>query len=616
MHQSTPTPPLLHTPRMWRALLVAMCCAWAGCSLLRAPVDAPDAGPDDASDAGPTDAGPTDAGPGEAPTITRIDGTGTERAVVGSTDVADAVPAVHRLQDTLRVYGEHLDVVTSAVLLDDSAGSDQRPIPLALLQATSSTERDMRLPSTISAALYTLVLFAAGGEARAGVFLLQGEQGLQGEVGLTALVETTTLQPGGECAAGGLTVSTGIDTNRDGVLNDGEVDPTQTKTVCAPTADDALNCTDDVCVLTQPLIVEGSITADLVDTGALTATTADLDDVVANDITSATATIDDIPVDNSSLAISNIDPISVATEEELHAAFASLDGRRIAGNVDIVVTQDIEMTTQVTVRHPDGERIRLLGAAPTTQLTFPSTAHGIVVIGGGLTIEQLTLAGSGGNSGIFSQSGARVRVNSGVTVSGFGVGINATAADVSLGNGTAIVGTTVRSGTGVFATDGAVVRSACTTESFVDVSHFRIGWLARNNAVIIADRCSALDVERGFNVTFGAFVSAVGAEVQVTRTNLATSSFAGALAGGSSGLFDELKGTGDNQGISVADGAAAQANNITLSTAGTTLSASRNGTIAAQSGTGTAFTGSEGVVAASSGYACSGTGCQVLPPLP
>jgi hypothetical protein len=259
---------------MWRALLLAMCCAWAGCSLLRAPVDDPDA-----ADAGPDN---DDA----VPTITSIDGTGTARDIVNGPELDGAVPASHRLQDTLRIGGAHLDVVTSAALIDNAGVST----PLALLEASSSTERDMRLPPTVSAALYTLVLVAAGGEAQAQVFLLQGEQGVQGDVGLTALVDTTALEPGIECAAGGISVTTGIDTNRDGTLNDDEVDAEKTKTVCAPTADDALNCTDAGCVLTQPLRVEGSITADLVDTRALTAITADVDDVVANAISASTTT--------------------------------------------------------------------------------------------------------------------------------------------------------------------------------------------------------------------------------------------------------------------------------------------------------------------------------------
>ena len=258
---------------MWRVLLVAMCCAWAGCSLLRAPVD--DADPD----GGPVDA---DA----APIITAVDGTGTARAIVGAPAVDNAVAAAHRLQDTLRLRGEHLDDVTSAALVDDAGTST----PLALLAASSSTERDMRLPPTITAGLYTLVLVAAAGEAQAQVFLLQGEQGVQGEVGLTSLVDTTPLAPGEACAAGGVEIRSGIDADRDAVLDDDELDTKET--VCAPTADNALNCTDDGCVLTQPLIVQSTISADAIDVaGELTATT----------VVSETAAFDDVVVDAASV---------------------------------------------------------------------------------------------------------------------------------------------------------------------------------------------------------------------------------------------------------------------------------------------------------------------------
>lgn len=570
---------------MWRVVLTTLCCVLAGCSLLRAPVDDADAGPGDTDTDTDTDT--------DVPVITGIDGTGTARAVVGAPDFNDARPATHRLQDTLRVSGEHLDVVTSAVLIDDLGTST----PLALLQASSSTERDMRLPPTISAALYTLVLVASAGEARAQVFLLQGEQGVQGDVGLTSLVDTTPLLPGDLCAAGGVAVSSGIDSNRNAVLDDDEVDTTET--VCAPTANDALNCTDDGCVLTQPLIVQSTISAEAVDvTGDITATT----------VVSTAAAFDAVAIDAEPVEPSPIGDreFSVGTAQELLDTFALFNDRRIAGTIDVVVTQDIAMTSTLTVRHPDGARIRLVGATPAVTLTFPDNG---ISVDTALTIEALTLRGTTG-TGIVALPGAQVRVGAGVTVSGFSVGINATAARVSLANGVEFIGPSgARSGTGVFATDGAVVRAACTSTDFVRTSHYLVGWSARGNSVLIADRCRADDVERGFNINLGGYLSGNDAVVDA-------GSFVVAVANGAVGQLDRLVGTSAGQGILAADGAVAIGGSMNITSSSQALVAVRNGLVQASAGgSGTAFAGDQGIVTATSGFACSTvTGfCIALP---
>lgn len=56
-----------------------------------------------------------------------------------------------------------------------------------------------------------------------------GENGQDGANGLNSLTNTEVLQAGSDvCAQGGLAIHTGLDDNRDGILNDDEVDATQT----------------------------------------------------------------------------------------------------------------------------------------------------------------------------------------------------------------------------------------------------------------------------------------------------------------------------------------------------------------------------------------------------
>lgn len=558
---------------MWRALLVTMCCVLSGCSLLRAPVDDADAGPtnDDA-----------------VPVITAIDGTGTDRAVVQAPALDNAIAAAHRLQGTLRISGEHLDVVTSAALVDSTGAS----LPLALLEASSSTEREMRLPATVSAALYTLVLVAAAGEAQAQVFLLQGEQGVQGDVGLTSLVDTTPVLPGDACVAGGVAVRSGIDRNRNAILDDDEVDTTQT--VCAPTSDSALNCTDDGCVLTHPLIVQSTITADAIDVvGDLNAS-----GITAANVQSDAASFAALVVDDDAMEPSPIGDreLLVSSEQQLTDALASLAGRTIAGVVDITVTQSITMASPLRVSHPDGAHLRLRGASPDISLSFADNG---ILVDHGLSIESLTLLGGTG-TGIFALPGAEVRVGTAVTVSGFGVGLNATAARVSLANTISFVGPAgARTGTGIFASDGGVVRAGCTATNVVDVSHYQIGWLARGNSVIFADRCRTSDVERGFNMNLGAYISGNDA-------NITADGFVAALGNGSIGQFDRLTGTSGGQGINASDGAVVLGSNMAITATNQTLVGTRNAVVQAIGGTGTAFASEQAVVTVSAGFTCTG----------
>ncbi|WP_444547776.1 DUF7151 family protein [Stigmatella ashevillensis] len=60
----------------------------------------------------------------------------------------------------------------------------------------------------------------------------QGTQGLKGDMGLSALTKTTAVAAGSNCAAGGLKVETGVDSNRNALLDTTEVDATMTRYIC------------------------------------------------------------------------------------------------------------------------------------------------------------------------------------------------------------------------------------------------------------------------------------------------------------------------------------------------------------------------------------------------
>jgi hypothetical protein len=55
---------------------------------------------------------------------------------------------------------------------------------------------------------------------------------LTGEDALNSLIRTTTEEPGINCEKGGTKTEIGIDANNDGVLNDNEIDSTQTSYIC------------------------------------------------------------------------------------------------------------------------------------------------------------------------------------------------------------------------------------------------------------------------------------------------------------------------------------------------------------------------------------------------
>ena len=78
------------------------------------------------------------------------------------------------------------------------------------------------------------------GDSAYDIWISEGNEGteedfinsLKGEEGLKSLIKTTIEQAGDNCQNGGIKIETGIDTNGDGVLNDEEINSSQTKYLC------------------------------------------------------------------------------------------------------------------------------------------------------------------------------------------------------------------------------------------------------------------------------------------------------------------------------------------------------------------------------------------------
>lgn len=70
---------------------------------------------------------------------------------------------------------------------------------------------------------------SAGPQGEPGV---QGPQGAPGTPGVSSLIRTAVEPSGSSCAGGGVRIETGVDANGDGVLQDSEINPASTQTVC------------------------------------------------------------------------------------------------------------------------------------------------------------------------------------------------------------------------------------------------------------------------------------------------------------------------------------------------------------------------------------------------
>jgi len=117
-----------------------------------------------------------DTGP---PTISGIDGDGTERSVddvAGLTDdVTHVENAPHRFRNAWIVSGTYLDTLTDATLVPSGEGE---PLTLEIEQGGTNMQRTLLLPATLYAGAFVLTLTNPYGQATAQTYVLQGEAGI------------------------------------------------------------------------------------------------------------------------------------------------------------------------------------------------------------------------------------------------------------------------------------------------------------------------------------------------------------------------------------------------------------------------------------------------------
>ena len=215
------------------------------------------------------------------PKISDIEGDGTQAGIVDTGGVLDGVrdrvDAEHRFRDAWIVTGEHLDTIEECRLegIGNGAPSFTDDDGLRFEEGGSDMRRNLLLPATLVAGLYTLTITGPGGQASAQVYVLQGEKGEPGDIGPPGTAGTDGLPghssmirvldetAGANCPAGGKKIETGIDEDGDGVLDTSEVDTTGY--IChgqeGPQGDSMLDCIGGTCTLDQSLAVNGDIVA-------------------------------------------------------------------------------------------------------------------------------------------------------------------------------------------------------------------------------------------------------------------------------------------------------------------------------------------------------------------
>ncbi len=119
----------------------------------------------------------------EAPLISDIDGDGSPRPIVDADGllggIGNAVRASNRFRTMWRISGTNLDTVTNISLVQ-IAGENlvfNEADGLNFEDGGSAMQRNLLLPLTLAAGLYTLTLSNDGGSAEAKVYVLQGEKG-------------------------------------------------------------------------------------------------------------------------------------------------------------------------------------------------------------------------------------------------------------------------------------------------------------------------------------------------------------------------------------------------------------------------------------------------------
>jgi len=114
------------------------------------------------------------------PVITGITGDGSRRDVVDAAgalvDIGDRQDSPRRFRSAWEIEGQNLNTVTS-IELRPQEGQVPQPFALSFEEGGVPVKRTMKLPATLKAGLYTLLLFNAAGQAKAQTYVLQGERG-------------------------------------------------------------------------------------------------------------------------------------------------------------------------------------------------------------------------------------------------------------------------------------------------------------------------------------------------------------------------------------------------------------------------------------------------------
>ncbi len=383
-----------------------------------------------------------DAGARVALAITGVDGTGTLLAPsVRPAELTNPVLASRRFRDELIVSGDGLAAVTRISLV--SADESLRFSDLSFEhEGAPDVSIRVSLPPGVRAGLYTLALSttaslgSAAQTANAQVFLLQGEpgppgargeRGEQGErgpagepapVGLTRVLALAVGDP--SCPHGGVDVLAGSDVDRDGFLDDAEVETRATACSAAP----GFECGGGACVLAADLEVQGSLRVHHPLAGAL-----------------------EVPVQVTSPMTFDVGPSASADFPDLQTALAAVADVRIAqgGRINLRLEAGTHSFTEtVVVRHPDAG-LAILGADtedPTQtvlQFNAPGAGHGLRVVDtDGVTLNGFTVqnVGPSGGHGVLV-TGSRARVGPALSVSGFSTGVSAFSGAQVIGDGDA-----------------------------------------------------------------------------------------------------------------------------------------------------------------------------------
>jgi hypothetical protein len=329
--------------------------------------------------------------PPAAPTLATVDGDGSNTPVSPreGVDVPEGLAVGHRTRGTIVVTGAELDAVDACRVEQGGRGLACTLLPDEP-NTDGATVRRIALPNSIVPGLMTLVLAGATGEARAQLFLLQGEPGPAGEgvAGVDALVDVRAA--GNECPATGVLVVGGQDANRNGVLDDEEIGPS--RSLCAD-ANGAIDCAGGICTFASPIAVPGI-------------------KVAGNDVVQAlsASVVVNVPADESTIA----------------AALARFDDLRIPSNTTVTIriaAGTHTVSTPLVVTHPDAARIRIIGDGRDTT-TIIAAAGFVRVEGTALgNIDGIAIQGSSDANGIVAGPAGRVRVGRDVLVRGYQAGL-------------------------------------------------------------------------------------------------------------------------------------------------------------------------------------------------